>query len=154
MCFGLTKMKHEKITAASVKMLAKITQGENGSIYGELSCMYYEEPFIFTGLMRMIEMMDTTFDILGFPEKQLLPRTFGKTKQRLRKNEIDLSALVKERTSAETHILPDGKTCNFEISVRTRHHGEWQGTVHLIEIDETKKFSGIVELLRQIDNAF
>ena len=145
-------------------MLAEITQGDDGSIYGKLNCMYFEEPFVFTGLMRMIEMMDVAFDVKGFPEKELLPRTFGKEKQRLRKNELDLSDYAKELTlkkgSADsignTNIktqYPDGKTCNFEISVRTRHNAEWQGSVRWIEKDVTKKFSSIVELLRQIDNA-
>ena len=134
-------------------MLAKITPDKNGRIHGELSCKYFEEPYFFTGLMQMIDMMDTTYDTLGFPEKQLLPRTFGKPKKRLRKNELDLSALVKQRSLEEAHVLPDEKTRNFEISVRTRHHGEWQGTVHLIEKNETKKFSGITELFKQIDDA-
>jgi len=154
----MTHQEHEKITASSVKMLAEITQGDDGGIYGKLDCKYFEEPFVFTGLLRMIEMMETVFDIKGFPEKQLLPRAFGKEKQRLRKNEIDLSELAKERTlkkgSAQLKTqCPDGKTCNFEIYVRTRHNAEWQGSIHWVEKDVTKKFSSIVELLRHIDNA-
>ena len=162
--FYMAHKEHGKVTASSVKMLAEITKHEDGSIYGKLDCMYFEEPFRFIGLMRMIEMMEDAFDIKGFPEKELLPRAFGKEKQRLRKNELDLSALAKARTLKKgsagsignTKIKtqhPDGKTCKFEISVRTRHNAEWQGSVHWIEGDEKKKFSSTVELLRLIDTA-
>ena len=151
--------EHKHVTAMSVKMHAKINQNDDGTLHGELSSKYFEEPFIFTNLMSMIEMMETTFDTKGFPEKQLLPRTFGKAKQRLRKHELDLPAFAKEHSTVkeiadtqEQH-QPHAKTCNFEISVRFRHNAEWQGSVKWIEKDETKRFTSIIELVRQINEA-
>jgi len=150
---------HKHVTAMSVKMHAKIIQNNDGTLNGELSSKYFEEPFIFTNLMSMIEMMETTFDTKGFPEKHLLPRTFGKAKQRLRKHELDLPAFAKERSTVKEIIDKQeqqqalAKTCNFEISVRFRHNAEWQGNVKWLEKDQTKRFSSIVEFVRQVNEA-
>ena len=155
----MTQNGSKPVTAMSVKMLAVIITGDDGSISGELDCEYFAEPFTFTSLVRMIEMMETTFDTKGFPEKQMLPRTFGKAKQRLRKNELDLDAFMKEQTGTinspvmQSQTKPDGKTCTFEILVRFRHSAEWQGSIHWIEKDTTKQFSSIVELLKLMDKA-
>jgi len=150
---------HKHVTAMSVKMHAKISQDENGSLHGELDSRYFEEPFTFNNIMSMIEVMETTFDTKGFPEKQLLPRTFGKAKQRLRKHELDLPAFVKEHSTVKEFVDSQDqqqiktKTCNFEISVRFRHNAEWQGSIKWIEKDETKQFSSIVEFVRQVNDA-
>jgi len=150
--------EHKHVTAMSVKMHAKIKQNNDGSIHGELDSIYFEEPFTFTNIMSMIEMMETTFDTKGFPEKHLLPRTFGKAKQRLRKHELDLPAFAKERSAVKEIVDTQeqhthAKTCNFEISVRFRHNAEWQGSVKWIEKDETKRFSSIIEFVRQVNEA-
>jgi len=150
---------HKHVTAMSIKMQAVINQTADGTLHGELSSKYFEEPFTFTNLMGMIEMMETTFDTKGFPEKQLLPRTFGKAKQRLRKHELDLPAVAKERSTikeideAHEHHNLSAKTCTFELSVRFRHNAEWQGNLKWLEKDVTKQFSSIIELVRYINEA-
>ena len=151
--------EHKHVTAMSVKMHAVINQNSDGTLHGELSSRYFEEPFTFTNLMSMIEMMETTFDTKGFPEKHLLPRTFGKAKQRLRKHELDLPAFARERSTVkEIDETPEqqqtnAKTCTFELSVRFRHNAEWQGSIKWLEKEETKRFSSIIELFREINEA-
>jgi len=151
--------EHKHVTAMSVKMHAVINQNSDGTLNGELSSKYFEEPFKFTNLMSMIEMMETTFDTKGFPEKHLLPRTFGKAKQRLRKHELDLPAFAKEKSAVEEIIETEAKqhthvkTCTFEISVRFRHNAEWQGNIKWLEKDETKRFSSIIEFVREVNDA-
>jgi len=137
----------------SVKMRAVITPDGEGGIHGELNCVYFEEPFVFTSLIRMIEMMETTFDTKGFPEKHMLPRTFGKAKQRFRKHELDLSNHLKENTTVLSRSKSGDNTCSFDISVRFRHHAEWQGHILWLEKDVTKRFSSVVELIKLIDSA-
>ena len=155
-------MSHDErkhVTAMSVKMHAVINQNSDGTLHGELSSKYFDEPFSFTNLMSMIEMMETTFDTKGFPEKHLLPRTFGRAKLRLRKHELDLPTVAKERsvvkeiveTPVTQHV--NAKTCTFEISVRFRHNAEWQGNIKWLEKEKTKRFSSIIELVRQINVA-
>jgi len=149
----LEHIEHKPVTAVSAKMLAVIALDDTAGIHGELDCAYFEEPFVFTSIVRMIEMMEATFDTKGFPEKHLLPRTYSKAKMRFRKHELDLQAYIREFSAAQKEPKPGGKTCAFEIMVRFRHNAEWQGQVHWIEKDVTKKFSSIVDLMKLIDNA-
>jgi len=141
------------ITAMSVKMIAEITSDDSGGIHGELDSIYFKEPFIFTSLVRMIEMMEATFDFKGFPEKQMLPRSFEKAKKRFRKHELDLHAHADELSAFQRRPGSGGKTCNFEILVRFRHNAEWQGNIRWVEKDNTKDFSSILELVKLIDTA-
>jgi len=146
----------------------------DGNLQGELNCKYFEEPFKFSSFMNMLEMMETTFDTKGFPEKHMLPRTFGESKPRQRKHEADLNALAKElslkyenahksaypgdssksagSTQSEVRKTTD-RECTFNISVRFRHNAEWQGSIHWVEKDVTKQFSSIIELIKLMDNA-
>ena len=143
---------HKHVTAMDMKMLAVIRKTDDETIHGELNCKFFDEPFLFSNLMSMIEMMEVTFDTKGYPERQFLPREFGNTKRRIRKNEIDLSALVKEQNLNKKQET-DGKICTFEIFVRHRHNAEWQGTVYWLEVDTAKRFLSIVELVKHINSA-
>lgn len=143
--------KHNYITSTSVKIRAVITKSNDGCLKGELACGLYEKAVAFDGIMNMIDIMETTFDLKGFPEKQLLPRTFSKQKQRINKHEMDLHAYLEKYATAQAEPAADGKICTFDISVRFRHNAEWQGDIHWLERDVNKRFSSIVELLRIID---
>jgi len=138
-----------------MKMTAKIKKSNDGILYGELNCKYFEDPFIFSNIMDMVEMMEIAFDTKGFPERQFLPRAFGEKTRRIRKNEIDLPTLVKERSLPQTSAPEQqtGTVCTFEILVRYRHNAEWQGSVHLVEKNITTQFKSIIELVMYIDNA-
>jgi len=153
---GAAYVEHDKgkqVTASSVKMLVKITSYEDGQLRGQLDSEFFEEPFEFSSLVRMIEMMETTFDTKGYPEKQLLPRTFGKAKKRMRKNELDLHAYMADLPTGHIEAESKPTTCSFDISVRFRHNAEWQGQINRIEKEETKKFSSIVDMVKLIDEA-
>jgi len=140
-------------TAMSVKMIAAITSHGEENIHGELSCSYFHEPIVFTCLVRMIEIMETTFDVTGFPEKHLLPRTFRKPKQRVRKHEINLHEHIKKIQKNVAGTVSGKLKSSFEIMVQFRHNAEWQGQIHWIEEGITRKFSGIVEMLMLINAA-
>jgi len=145
--------KDKQVTAKSVKMLVIITSYEDGQLQGRLDSEFFEEPFEFSSLVRMIEMMETTFDTKGYPEKQLLPRTFGKAKKRMRKNELDLHAYMANLPAERTETEAKPATCSFYISVRFRHNAEWQGQINWIEKEKTEKFSSIVDMVKLIDEA-
>jgi len=142
----------------------EIIQNNDGTLIGKLNCKYFEEPFLFTDFMDMIEMMEIMFDTKGFPERQLLPRSFGKTKKRVKKNELDLSEVAKARQGDRFTVVGEHKTvnlppclavktCNFELSVRFRHKAEWQGSLLWREKGVTSSFASIVELTRLINEA-
>jgi hypothetical protein len=148
----------------------EIKQNDDGTLIGKLCCRYFDEPFIFTDIIDMIEMMEIMFDTKGFPERQLLPRAFGKSKKRVKKNGLDLSKAAKERSARQRDgssvfsvVALDNKTdgpspyfaknCNFELSVRFRHKAEWQGSLLWKEKGVTSSFASIVELMRLINEA-
>jgi len=155
------------VTAMTVKMIAKITSSESGQFHGELDSEFFKEPFVFAGFMNMIEMMETTFDSKGMPEKQFLPRSFGKARLRMRKNEVDLNKLLAEKqgiqgkqrkrrngsSSLETTDEPPLNCPTFEILVRFRHNAEWQGEIRWSEKSVVKYFSSIVEMAKHMDEA-
>lgn len=84
----------------SIKMVARITSYEEGQLRGELDSIYFKEPHKFADVHGMIEIMETAFDALGFPDKALLPRTFGKAKERMRRQEMDLEKMLQERKNS------------------------------------------------------
>ncbi|MCL2249915.1 MAG: hypothetical protein FWC13_11665 [Oscillospiraceae bacterium] len=145
--------KNEIVTARSVKMIATIISYTDGHIQGELDCRHFEEPFTFTSLMRMIEVMESTFDTKGQPEKHLLPRSFCKSKPRLKRHELDINECIKELRVDIGDSKANEKKASFEILVQFRYNAEWQGQIHWIERDTAKNFESIVELVKLIDNA-
>ena len=118
-----------------------------------MECACFEGPVTFTGFIRMIELMELTFNAKGYPENQLLPRSFRKQKRRLGKDNINLTAQIKEKSEKQTQAKPGAKKCTFEILVRYRRKAEWQGQIHWVEKNNTKQFLSIVELGRLITNA-
>jgi len=155
------------VTARTVKMLAKITSSENGQFHGELDSEFFKEPFVFAGFMNMVELMETTFDSKGIPEKQLLPRSFGKARLRMRKNEVDLNKFLAEKqgiqgkqrkrrneaASQQDTGEPTPYCPTFEILVRFRHNAEWQGEIRWVEKSMVNYFSSIVEMAKLMDEA-
>jgi len=141
------------VTAMSLKMIAEITLDKDGDIHGELDSIYFKEPFTFTSIVRMIEMMETTFDFKGFPEKQLHPRSFSEAVKRFNRHEFDLHAHAEEKSAFKDRPKPDGKTCTFEIVVRFRHNAEWQGSILWVERGSAKEFASIVEMTKLINKA-
>jgi len=149
----VTPNENKPVTAMSLKMIAEITLDDDGGIHGELDSIYFKELFTFTSIVRMIEMMETTFDFKGFPEKQMNPRSFSGAVKRFEKHEFDLHTHAEENAAFKDKPRPDGKTCTFEISVRYRHNAEWQGSIHWVEKDTTKDFASIVEMVKLINEA-
>jgi len=149
----MTGVRNENVTAKSVKMIATIISYADGNIRGELDCRHFEEPFVFTSLVRMIGVMETTFDTKGYPEKHLLPRSFRKSKLRMKKHELDINQCIKELQTNISDSAIGEKKVTFEIVVQFRHNAEWQGEIHWVEKDTTKGFESIVELIKLIDDA-
>jgi len=170
---AMEHFRQQRITAMSTIMDIEIKQGSDGILVGALNCKYFDEPFIFTEITDMIEMMEIIFDTKGFPERQLLPRSFSKAKGRVKKNELDLSKIAKERSTVTVVTVGDGTilspggdeivpsptvtptvtVCNLELSVRFRNKAEWQGSLLWREKGITSSFASIVELSRLINEA-
>jgi len=139
------------VTAVSVKMFARISLNDDGDIRGELDCVHFEEHFAFTGIASMIKKMESTFDAKGFPEKQVLPRSFNKTVKRDRKQEPALRAYDRDLLDILSQPGADDKAGVFEISVRFRHNAEWQGSFRNFNGGDIYDFDSVIELVRLIN---
>jgi hypothetical protein len=148
--------KRRRVTAMSMIADIEIKHLNDGTFIGKLRCKFFEEPFLFTDFVDLIEMMEIIFDTKGFPERQLLPRTFGKNKKRIKKNELDLSEVARECSASNiiTITADITNTCNYELSVKFRHKAEWQGSLLWREKGVTSSFASIVELSRLLNEAF
>jgi hypothetical protein len=151
----------------------KINQNNDGTFIGELHCKFIDEPFIFNEFVDMIVMVETIFDTKSFPERQLLPRTFSKRNKRIKRDELDLSKVAKERSVSKgdgpsaiqfvaneapaeepSPLIAEGLSpYNFELSVRFRRKAEWQGILLWREKGIKNHFSSIVELSRLLNVA-
>jgi len=145
--------KENTLTAKSLKMIAEIKYSEDGHFLGELDCVHFNEPFAFSCLVRMIEMMEITFDVKGYPEMQLLPRSFGRAKKRIKKFELDLHKHINENKTDIIQSKTDGRKCTFELVVNFRNHAEWQGQIYWVDKDVTRQFLSIIEMMKLIDEA-
>jgi len=141
------------VTAMSVKMRAEITAYENGTLRGELHSQYLETPYLFSSLVRMIGKMEEIFDTNRFPEKYMLPRSFGINKNKKNQNEENGSETVKDLDSPEKNEASGGSKCTFEISVRFRQNATWQGQIFWAEKNLTQNFRSVLEMLKLMDEA-
>jgi len=149
----MLNLSDKQATAMSVKMIATISSYADGHIRGELSCHYFNKPFVFTCLMHLIEVMETTFDTAGFPEKQLSPRTFHEAKHREKRHDVSLHEHLKKKQTDYGESAEGETISSFEITVQFRHNAEWQGMIHWLEKGTTKNFSSIVEMVNLLDAA-
>ena len=140
------------VTAASMKMRAEIITGDNGSLSGKLYSNYLDAPYVFLSLVQMIVKMEEIFDANRYPEKFMLPRTFGVAKRGKKVSQEEGIDTVKD---SESHVKKDadGSKCTFEISVRFRQNATWQGEILWADKNLRQNFRSVLEMLRLMDEA-
>jgi len=144
------------VTAMSIKMRVEIISYGDGFLKGELYSQYLEDPekpFEFSSLMRMIEKMEEIFDSKRFPEKAMMPRTFGIAKREKQAGEESGAAAVKELLDTVVKDTSLGKKCTFEVSVRFRQNATWQGQILWVEKSLKQNFRSVLEMLKLMDEA-
>ena len=139
-------------TAMSIRMRAEIVTYRNGTIRGELHSQYFETPYIFGSLVRMIDKMEEVFDSRRFPEQFMLPRSFGVAKQGKEKKEDEGDEAMKNTTGLTKKGAVSGK-CTFEISVKFRQNATWQGQIFWAEKNLKQNFRSVLEMLKLMDEA-
>ena len=141
------------ITAMTVRMRTEIVSFEGGLIKGELYSQYLEAPYVFYDLLRMIEKMEEIFDLKGFPQAFLKPRTFNGARRAVGKNKLIKNCTMKDIMDLKTLEGPDGVKCTFEIAVRFRQNATWQGQITWAEKNLKQNFRSVLEMLRLMDEA-
>ena len=141
------------VTAMSIQMQAEIITYGVGSLRGKLYSQYLETPYVFSSLVRMIEKMEEIFDENRFPEKFLLPRTFGIVKREGKTREERGSEEMKDLNDSSKDEMSGGSKCTFEISVKFRQNATWQGQILWAEKNLKQNFRSVLEMLKLMDEA-
>jgi len=141
------------VTAASIQMRAEITSFGSDRIEGVLHSIYLESPFVFDSLLQLLDKMDEIFDVKGFPEAFLTPRTFGTSKHSIKKHEEIRDEKMSESTSKMVSPDHGGSQCTFEITVKFRQNATWQGQILWAEKNMKQNFRSVLEMLKLMDEA-
>jgi len=141
------------VTAMTVMMKAEIVSFEGGLLRGELQSRYFEAPYVFYDLIRMIEKMEEIFDSKGFPQMFLKPRTFSDGGRATRKNKPVKNYAMKDIVDFKAKEGMDVSKCTFEIAVRFRQNATWQGQIIWAEKNLKQNFRSVLEMLRLMDEA-
>ena len=137
------------VTAMSIQMKAEVTAYGSAGIRGRLFSRYLEEPYIFVDLIHMIHKMEEIFDLYGFPQEFLSPRTFKGGKSGVKKISVERN----NDMSHELQIERDGTKCTFEITVKFRQNATWQGQILWAEKNLKQNFRSVLEMLKLMDEA-
>jgi len=137
------------VTAMSIQMKAEIVSLGEGKIIGELYSRYLETPYVFTDLVNMIHKMEEIFDVNGFPQAFLSPRTFREGKRGLKKTKAGEDDTMEIKQPEEMA----GEKCTFEITVRFRQNATWQGQIFWAEKNMRQNFRSVLEMLKLMDEA-
>ena len=137
------------VTAVSLLMRAEIIPYGNGVLRGELHSRYLEEPYVFFDLADMIFKMEEVFDVVGFPQTFLSPRSFRGGKRAVRRSKTEGVCSMEQLNS---DALKTSK-CTFEVTVRFRQNATWQGQIVWAEKNLKQNFRSVLEMLKLMDEA-
>jgi len=133
----------------SVQMKAVVVAYEPDGIRGELHSRYLDAPYVFFDLLHMINKMEEIFDLYGFPQAFLSPRTFKGGKSNAKKIKVESNDTMTQESLTDK----DGLKCTFEITVRFRQNATWQGQILWAEKNIKQNFRSVLEMLKLMDEA-
>ena len=141
------------VTAASIQMRAEIVLYDNNRLRGLLYSQYLNAPFTFTSLLQMIDKMEEVYDVKGFPEAFMTPRTFGTSRHSIKKHGEIKEDKMKDSNNASVQLEPGHSKCTFEITVKFRQNATWQGQILWAEKNLKQNFRSVLEMLKLMDEA-
>lgn len=119
---------------------------KDGVYYGRLYHCFSKEAWKFENIVQMIELMETLYNSINYPQASTEARNFddGKT--------VELLNLKKLNEQKEI-VLNRGTEGTFLIHVQYRQNSSWQGQVEWLEKSVMKKFSSELDLIKLITAA-
>lgn len=133
----------ENITGNISRFRLLAEESENADIKGVLYNPDYNFAIDFNGIRQLTERLEALFNFVNFPQATHQVRSFctgGDT------NDLLQAEWIREIEPG----APDVKAANFLLHVEFRRNATWQGTLELIEQQETKRFCSELELIRLI----
>ena len=136
---------HINISAPNLVNLC-IDKNVGDELSGRLYHCFCREPLAFSNLIQMLNLMETFFDSISFPQASTKMRSFSG---------IDRFAVSRPEKVADQKeiIVHSGEAGTFIICVKFRQNSEWQGELAWLEGEVTKDFSSTIEFVRLLDKA-
>lgn len=123
-----------------------IDESKNGEMAGRLYHCYEEEPWEFANILQMVELMESLYDSIAFPQASTKTRSFVTT------------ASGRKARPQKVKTVQDVAACrgakgSFLTCVKYRQNSSWQGEVQWLEEGRVHPFISVLELLKILSNA-
>lgn len=115
-------------------------------ISGRLYHCYTEEPWKFETIVHLVELMETLYDGISYPQASTETRCFVNSGH---KDSATLKK-VKEQSEIITHR---GKEGTFYVHVQYRQHSSWQGDIEWVDRGIKKQFRSELEMIKLMSDA-
>lgn len=147
------------VSAVRICIDAYNDSGWMGRIYTRLK----KEPIEFRNMDKMIDILGSFWDIIGFPMESTIRRQFTDRQvlqsQLQKRVAIEVSYpedgskdKIKVELSEEDMDNKHGEQGTFIVKIRYRQNATWQGHVTWVEKNKTVPFRSALELIRLLDS--
>lgn len=133
------------VTSIATKVLVTVTVYHGYDFQGDIYNGFYEQHIPFRNSFEMIDVMESLFDELSFPQASVMGRSFYKQEKKR-------SAQQKSGECMKNNGPPCRKT-KFIVHVHYRQNATWQGTIQWVDENKTQNFRSALEMLKLMDEA-
>lgn len=123
-----------------------IDEKQNGEIAGRIYQSYTEDPWRFSNIVDLLQLLEHFYDDLLFPQSFTENRHFHKTQQKQHPR------MEKVRETSEI-LTFRGRKETFVTCVKYRQNATWQGETYWMEKGENYLFDSSLEFIKILNNA-
>ena len=130
---------------------------------GRIYTLFNKDEIYFQSTDELLQIMNTFWDQIGFPQESLISRSFigqkqGKPQEQTGKFFQILYPEDGARDKVKVQLEDDmnnkhGDRGTFLVRIQYRQNASWQGHVTWVEENKTVPFRSALELIKLIDNA-
>lgn len=123
-----------------------IDKRADGEPAGRLFHCYDREPRQFKGFLQLLNLMETLYDTISFPQASAKTRYFDEPE--------GIGQQPPEKQEEQKDIIRHrGEIATFITYVQYRQNSTWQGETTWMEKERQYRFSSTLEFIRLVDHA-
>ena len=132
------------VTSVATKAVITVQSYENRELQGMVFSPYYGRAIPFHNAVKMVDVLESLFDSLRFPQASVKHRSFS-----VHPRSINSTRKAGEYVE-DKEKCPQGKA-KFVVHVQFRQNATWQGTIQWVEKNKTQRFRSTLEMLKLMD---
>lgn len=129
-------------------LLVCVDEYKNGGIKGRVYSSIKDEPQEFSGVIKMLKVIENIFAEADSPHATTRCRSFGKLEPQTRRMNTPAPRNVNLAASGFR-----GAEATFSLRIIYRQNATWQGNLMWIEKGKEESFRSVLELLMLLDSA-